>query len=568
MLNQRRQYTKSPFNTSAPASALFNQVTKEMSQDDSTFQKSNHQSPRVARLLRPSSTSTTGLFPSGNCSLPSYAVPLSSSSKVTNRSSSFIDEQKGSCRSKQTLIDVATARKRNRDRKRIETLFCLASLCCIILFIARYRHQQWIRSVPNAAVLLSFVTSLLLSIVWLIQLVQIYNQPLVRLTLRQKQIAQVEDNEEGFEFTDDPNENQIYGKSSNPDLSKSQSKLFETIDFSKTTSNLYSEDSNQVNSENDFILLVNKKNSTTMSGGNPLSAFSLNTSDDDSLNKTSSRFRSDVDAASSRSQLNISNQSISYSAGVPSPASASRNQKSKNTNFLTRFNISKDRTLLWREHLKKWICNDLLTPIVTEITDTNRKLSPSLTIGVDSIERLKSSSVLSAIDLSKLKRLLNFLDISSNQSYVVGRLSELSKLCMSDYKWSSGGNYQSKSWNELLPTDCDIIFHLFCAYMNTLFPCNALNLDNLYFTKTFTEGIVTSSRSTERNDLRIHKYSSSPSSFRIIFKGEEVEIEKGQYNLLDTIAAFLYIIKVKLDGRLSMVNMSYVCPLLMGTVNT
>ncbi|KAI0978600.1 hypothetical protein GJ496_005163 [Pomphorhynchus laevis] len=456
--------------------------------------------------------------------------------------------------SQKLLYDVSVVRQRNKNRKRIETLFCISTLCCAVLFIARFRHDQWIKTFPNIAVFPAFISSLLLSIIWLIQLIQIYNQPDLKISAREQRIASIADDEEGFQIVDDTRVEDLSSKHD-----------FQPIDFSRTTSNLldsHSKDFSQTSYSNSYnsILLIKDSDKSNIdanqlfSSGHDGHRKNIFSTSDNSSNLTRSKNESSI---------------MSYLPGSPSPTVSLTKRRSIQLDFCNRFKLVRELTITWRENLRKWLTQDLLLPISQEIDLLNNKLASShLQIGVDSIEHLKSSNILISVDLARLKKLLPFLEVCSNQGYVIHRIKELSKLCMSCYKWNSGGNFESKPWNELLPTDCDVVFHLFVTYMDSIFPTNALHINGRYFVNTFTKGHVYSQPNSDKSatPIIIHKYRSSPCMLKIIYDQENISIDEGPYNLFDAITAFLYIVKYKLDGRLSSVNLQYVCPNVMNIV--
>ncbi|KIH55011.1 hypothetical protein ANCDUO_14840 [Ancylostoma duodenale] len=144
------------------------------------------------------------------------------------------------------------------------------------------------------------------------------------------------------------------------------------------------------------------------------------------------------------------------------------------------------------QRLRAWLVNTILEPLDKRIKETNTKLekehsSPPLKIGVSSVEALQSSMA-SRPELldTMLPYILPFLSVHSNQSYLVGRISELAAdKFMMDYSWNSGGRepIQEKvsigrvvrrPWNDQLPTDAMLVFSLFSAYMDSQLTSNPL----------------------------------------------------------------------------------------------
>lgn len=77
----------------------------------------------------------------------------------------------------------------------------------------------------------------------------------------------------------------------------------------------------------------------------------------------------------------------------------------------------------------QWITQTILTRIIKEIKDVNNALSvqgiTNVNIGSTGLERLKKTAAMSQVyqNIPTLSSLISFLDISSNQEYVVQRIS-------------------------------------------------------------------------------------------------------------------------------------------------
>ena len=54
--------------------------------------------------------------------------------------------------------------------------------------------------------------------------------------------------------------------------------------------------------------------------------------------------------------------------------------------------------------------------------------------------------------------------------------------CMGAYRWKSGSNYRGRSWDQDLPTDAQIVMHVFCTYMDSRLPTDARFPDGRTFT--------------------------------------------------------------------------------------
>ena len=54
--------------------------------------------------------------------------------------------------------------------------------------------------------------------------------------------------------------------------------------------------------------------------------------------------------------------------------------------------------------------------------------------------------------------------------------------CMGAYRWKSGSDYRGRRWDQDLPTDAQIVMHVFCTYMDSRLPTDARFQDGRTFT--------------------------------------------------------------------------------------
>lgn len=53
---------------------------------------------------------------------------------------------------------------------------------------------------------------------------------------------------------------------------------------------------------------------------------------------------------------------------------------------------------------------------------------------------------------------------------------------MGVYRWKSGSHYRGRNWDQDLPTDAQIVMHVFCTYMDSRLPTDARFQDGRSFT--------------------------------------------------------------------------------------
>lgn len=125
-------------------------------------------------------------------------------------------------------------------------------------------------------------------------------------------------------------------------------------------------------------------------------------------------------------------------------------------------------------NLRAWIACTILQRVDAEIQKTNRAFAlntnaefrgfADIQIGKVGLDRLKKTAEvhhLVAVYVPTLPMLIPFLEMSTNQEYLVQRIKDLAKGCvLSEYRWNGGGNYNNVSWDEHLPTDSAVSTNL------------------------------------------------------------------------------------------------------------
>lgn len=147
----------------------------------------------------------------------------------------------------------------------------------------------------------------------------------------------------------------------------------------------------------------------------------------------------------------------------------------------------------WTANLRLWISKTVVERVSLEIDNVNATLirhglsdSQLGNVGLDRLRKLAQSPFIVS-GVPTLPTLVPFLELSNNQDYLVKRIKVLAKGgSMSEFKWSSGGSYNSKPWDNSLPTDTAIIMHLMSSYMDTQLEAPLDQPDARPFTSRYT----------------------------------------------------------------------------------
>ncbi|XP_054735214.1 transmembrane protein 209-like [Anastrepha obliqua] len=137
--------------------------------------------------------------------------------------------------------------------------------------------------------------------------------------------------------------------------------------------------------------------------------------------------------------------------------------------------ISSEKLSQYVVNLRRWISATILERLAREIKNVDESFKnrgfADMRMGGIGLERLKKTVENQKFVnqyMPMLPLILPFLEMSSNQEYLVQRIKDLAEgSCIADYHWNSGAAYHGLKWDEHLPTDSAILFHLFCVYMDS-----------------------------------------------------------------------------------------------------
>jgi len=231
----------------------------------------------------------------------------------------------------------------------------------------------------------------------------------------------------------------------------------------------------------------------------------------------------------------------------------------KNDEMWKALGINQADAHVWTEHLRKWLAETVLEPIVFEINNVNDRLTqlgnPELHIGSVSHAALQKLASTKSQHLPSLTSLLPYLNVTTNQEYLVARLKELSNGgCLRLYKWNEGGQYNNKPWNNDLPTDAQIMCHLLCTYMDTHLPSNprhneGKSFTGLHFLKTPQKPV------NKKSALCIYQTRVQNPHFKVLLEDSVCDIPRGRNNFFHSVVVFLYYAKKNYYGMLERVNL-------------
>ncbi|NXO03671.1 TM209 protein, partial [Rhinopomastus cyanomelas] len=214
----------------------------------------------------------------------------------------------------------------------------------------------------------------------------------------------------------------------------------------------------------------------------------------------------------------------------------------------------------WTAKFRNWINETILVRLVQEIESVSAQLRrmgcPEWQIGEASISSLKQAALVKAPLIPTLNALVQYLDLTPNQEYLVERIRELAQGgCMSSFRWNRGGDFKGRRWDTDLPTDCSIIMHVFCTYLDSRLPAHPKYPDGKTFTSQHFVQSPDKPDAANENVFCIYQSSINPPHYELIYQNHIYNLPKGRNNMFHTLLMFLYIIKTKESGMLGRVNL-------------
>ncbi|KAM9311090.1 transmembrane protein 209 [Gastrophryne carolinensis] len=214
----------------------------------------------------------------------------------------------------------------------------------------------------------------------------------------------------------------------------------------------------------------------------------------------------------------------------------------------------------WTERFRNWVNETILVPLVSEMDSVNMQMRrlgcPELQIGESSINSLKQAALVKAPLIPTLNSIVQYLDMTPNQEYLVERIKELSQGgCMSSFRWNGGGDFKGRKWDTDLPTDSAILMHVFCTYLDSRLPAHPKYPNGKTFTSQHFVQTPDKADTSNENVFCIHQSSINPPHYELVYQKHIYNLPQGRNNLFHTLLMFLYIIKTKESGMLGRVNL-------------
>uniref|UniRef100_A0A8C7TC48 Transmembrane protein 209 n=1 Tax=Oncorhynchus mykiss TaxID=8022 RepID=A0A8C7TC48_ONCMY len=187
----------------------------------------------------------------------------------------------------------------------------------------------------------------------------------------------------------------------------------------------------------------------------------------------------------------------------------------------------------WTAKLRNWINDTILVPLVKEMDSVNGQL-----------RRMGCSELQIGGIYSKAAKILERFESKLAHSG-----------CMSSFRWNRGGDLKARKWDTDLPSDCAILMHVLCTYLDSRLPPHPKYPDGKTFTSQHFSQTPDKPDVTNENLFCVHQSSTNPPHYQLIYQGHVYSLPKGRNNLFHTVLMFLFVIKTKESGMLGRVNL-------------
>lgn len=180
-------------------------------------------------------------------------------------------------------------------------------------------------------------------------------------------------------------------------------------------------------------------------------------------------------------------------------------------------------------------------------------------VGLERLKKMASTNQHLLQNIPMLTKLIPFLELTTNQEYIVQRIRELAKgSCMKNYKFNSVSFNQPEQADHI-PSDAGIIFHLFCTYLDSqLHPMP--DIPRAFYSRYVVVGDVKKSsvenilKEISKNKAKCGILSSNPITPKFNFISDKVHTASyDRNNLFYVIIQFL--IHLSTNGWLESVNL-------------
>lgn len=239
----------------------------------------------------------------------------------------------------------------------------------------------------------------------------------------------------------------------------------------------------------------------------------------------------------------------------------------------------------WTENMRKWLVDYVLHPLVRKF-DVVEQFGLSMNVSPPPLPAPGTSTASNMplwhsapvvqptnsipnptpggapIDANELLRKRHRLEKytkvlgATSREYLIQRIRELAKgSYMAEFKWNGGGLWKGKEWSQEFPTDAQIVFHLFCTFMDFVLP-DQQSANGKPFTGKYVA--ISETPDLSKSSVILYQRQVHPPHFEVVSSHptEVWQVMQGRSNLFQALVLFIYCVKQKLCGYLGQILLS------------
>ena len=170
-------------------------------------------------------------------------------------------------------------------------------------------------------------------------------------------------------------------------------------------------------------------------------------------------------------------------------------------------------------------------------------------------------------DRNRFEKYVRVAGVTSRE-YVVQRLRELAHGdFMAAFRWNGGGSWKTKDWTPELPTDTQIVLHLWSCFMDDMLTFDQNN-NNYAFSSRYVIAAPDTPDTRKSSVIIYQKHIHPPHLEVVVYNSERLDDKKamsfnetwpvfqGRNNLFQTLVLFIYYVNTNMSGYLGQISLS------------
>lgn len=253
-----------------------------------------------------------------------------------------------------------------------------------------------------------------------------------------------------------------------------------------------------------------------------------------------------------------------YQLSTLSPKSPTRTKENKDDSarqavdeYWSKYSITHQHLNTSIARLRQYISVTVLRFFALEMDRINKKLDEigcgDVKVGKSSLAELKIVQTKYLQRVPTLTCVLFFLELSTNQEYLVDRIRVLASGYMSAFKWNKEAKpkaRESEVGQQELPNDCDIVMHALCVYIDLHLTLHPRHPDGKSFTSRYYNDCLKDADRKPESNLYMQRSKQNPPHYQVVYQGKLYDPLSGRHNFFQSVILFLHIIKTEYNSMI------------------